>query len=218
MLPTVVTKDMGGMTMPMGMTIAAPDSQMLENQLALFAADAELNSVFMANQFSTFITHERCGVHLYRTAAGLTQIEDWRAKYQEFGAQTENHVEILTDLIEELGGDPMYVSPSARMTEYMNTKLMEPILLSGSVDRMTMELTCLEAVLLAERKCHANWSFLKTLTEQLPDSVSTRAISDAVERVEAEEDEHVHWAKTAWQEMVMYQITSGGLSQTPGIH
>jgi hypothetical protein len=139
----------------------------------------------------------------------VTQFPEWRGKYEEFLAQTEEHVRILAELTAQLGGDPRYVSPQARMTEFMNTKLMEPILLDGSVDGLTRELTLLEAVLLAERKCHANWQLLGKLADQSPDSASSQALRQAVERVEDQEDEHVRWAERSWQQALLAQFAPG---------
>jgi hypothetical protein len=208
MTAMIVTKETGAKTMPMGNTVAAPECEMPGAELQAFASGtgAEVNGIFLANLMSTFAAHERCGVHLYRTAAGMTQFSEWREKYVEFGEQTANHILILAELITRLGGDPLYVSPQARMTEFVNAKLMEPILFDGSVDRLTMELTMLEAVHLAERKCHANWELLKTLASQLSDSTAKQSIQQAVDEVEAQEDEHVRWAQQTWQATIVAQV------------
>jgi rubrerythrin len=210
MNPMIVTYATGAKTMPIGMTVTAPECAMTGSELTDFADDADVNGIFFANLLSAFAAHERCGAHLYRTAAGMTQFPEWRDKYEEFLGQTEDHVRILSELIDELGGDPMYVSPQARMTEFQDTKLMEAILLAGSVDNLTMELAILESVLLAERKCHANWELLGALADQLPDSASAQAIRRAVEEVEAQEDEHVRWAQQSWGQALLAQITAGG--------
>ncbi|HYP26785.1 MAG TPA: hypothetical protein VE262_08710 [Blastocatellia bacterium] len=207
--PMIVTKEAGATTMPLGMTVAEPSCQMIGAELMTFADDVRGNSIFLANLVSAFSAHERCGLHLYRTAAGMTQIEEWRAKYEEFGAQTAEHVRILAELTTQLGGDPMYVSPQARMTEFCDSKLMEAILLAGSVDTMTMELTTLEAVFLAEQKCHANWELLKTLASQMTDSPARRAIEHAVSEVEGQEDEHVRWAQQTLKQTIMALVGVG---------
>lgn len=205
----IVTKETGAKTMPIGMTVAEPSCEMTGAQLMAFAGDVKGNGIFLANLVSAFSAHERCGLHLYRTAAGMTQFEEWREKYEEFGEQTAEHVRILAELTTKLGGDPMYVSPQARMTEFCDAKLMEPILLAGSVDVLTMELTTLEAVLLAEQKCHSNWELLKTLAGQIDDSPARRAIEQAVAEVEDQEDEHVKWAQRTLKKTLLAQIAAG---------
>jgi rubrerythrin len=207
--PIIVTKETGAKTMPLGMTIAEPSCQMTGKELMPFADAVKGNSIFLANLISAFSAHERCGVHLYRTAAGMTQFDGWRDKYVEFGEQTADHIRILAELTTQLGGDPMYVSPQARMTEFFNTKLMEPILFAGSVDTLTMEITMLEAVFLAEQKCHANWELLKTLVGQITDSTARQAIAEAVSKVEDQEDEHVRWAEQTLKKTLMAQIGAG---------
>jgi rubrerythrin len=208
MNPMIVTNAMGAKTMPIGMTVTEPECAMTGSELTGFATGANVNGIFLANLLSAFTAHERCGARLYRTAAGMTRFPEWRDKYGEFLAQTEDHVRILSELIGELGGDPMYVSPQARMTVFMNSKLMESILLDGSVDTLTRELALLESVMLAERKCHANWELLGKLAEQSGDPGAARAMREAVERVEDQEDEHVAWAEQTWQQAILGQLRS----------
>lgn len=208
MNPMIVNRETGAKTMPIGMVVTTPECEMTGSDLIGSLGREGPGGILLANLLSAFAAHERCGVHLYRTAAGMTQFPEWREKYEEFLAQTEDHVRILAELTEQLGGDPMYVSPQARMTEFMNTKLMEPILFEGSIDNLTRELTMLEAVLLAERKCHSNWQLLSQLSEQAADKTSADNIREAVEQVEDQEDEHVRWAEQTWQQMILAQITA----------
>ena len=203
---TTVTKMTGGKTIPVGMTVAPPERRMSLSDLEDFGVDEELEGIFLANFMSAFVAHERRLVHLYRMAAGLTRIPERREKYMEFEDHTEGHLRVLERLIERLGGDPMYVSPQTRMTEFVATKLMEPILLEGSVDPLTLELTLLEAVTLAERKRRLNWKLIRELADQMRETISKQAMREAVEQVESDQDEHVRWAETAWLRMMIAQV------------
>ena len=69
------------------------------------------------------LAHERCGTHLYRSVAGRTNNPVLQAQYEEFGDETERHVEILEELVTAAGGNPNYVSPAARATEGTDAKL-----------------------------------------------------------------------------------------------
>lgn len=202
----MVTADKGGRTRPAPATAARPEATTSLSELASFGAGAVPNGAFLADLLSSFLAHERCGVHLYRTVAATTANEEWRERFEEFGGETENHVSILEELVTELGGDPMYVSSAARLVEAQDTKLLEPLLLSGSFDAATLELACIEAVILGEEKCHANWQLLGALVESIPESDARTAIQEAVEEAEDEEDEHVAWARSAWQETLMSQL------------
>jgi rubrerythrin len=193
-----VTRDLGGKTAPTPMSVAPPNGMMQPS--ALLGMDvAGVNAPQLADLLSSFLAHERCGVHLYRAVAGATLQDDWRAQFERFGDQTKEHVRILEELVTSLGGDPMYVSPAARLTETQNTKIIETMLVSGSFDQVTAELSLIEAVIQAERKCHNNWSFLSQISDSLPASGAATAIKKAVDEVEQQEDEHVQWAEQAWE-------------------
>jgi rubrerythrin len=203
---TTVTKMPGGKAIPIGMTVVPPERRMGLSDLEGFGVDEELEGIFLANFMSAFAAHERCVVHLYRMATGLTRIPECREKYTEFEDHTEDHLRILERLIERLDGDPMYASPQARMTEFVATKLVEPILLEGSVDPLTLELTLLEAVTLAERKRRLNLKLISELADQMRETISKQAMREAVEQVESDEDEHVRWAETAWLRKMIAQV------------
>src|SRR3954447_14767975 len=203
------TRTTGARSMPVNMTQVPPEAQMSPEAMQALAPDAGLNAAFVSDLLSAFLAHEQCGVHLYRTVAGATANPMLEARYRAFLGETERHVEILTALITELGGDPMYVSPSARLVHSMNTHMVAGMVLAaGSADELPREMAMLEAVLLAETKDHANWSFLAVLCDELKDGSARDALRRAVDEVEDEEDEHVQWARRTWQRMTMMQATS----------
>jgi rubrerythrin len=191
-------------------TVTEPEIAMSPEALNSFLEGSGLNGPFMADLLSSFLVHEQCGFHLYRTVSALTKNPMLSSKYQQFGAQTEEHIGILENLITALGGNPGYVSPAARMVEAMNTKMMEAVvLLSGSADENTVEQAMLEAVVLAETKDHANWKLLSTLTDKMPNGEAKEAFLAAVGQVEDQEDEHLEWASSTWETLVMTQAQSG---------
>ena len=207
-MPTLfATKESGALTLPTLMTVAAPEQQIAVDQLQKLGAKENLNGLLLANLLSAFTQLERDAVHLYRCVAEKTRFDAWRSRYAEFGKESEDHVRIYEELISKLGGNPRYVSPNARMCEYKDTKLMEPILLSGSVDEVTLELTCLEAVITAENQCHANWELLDELADTITDTSLKGAIQDAVKQVMPQEDAHLKWAKSTWQQTVIRYLT-----------
>jgi len=207
-MPTLfATKELGAKTLPTLMTVAAPEQQMKVDQLQKLGAAANLNGVLLANLLSAFAQLERDAVHLYRVVATRTQFDEWRARYEEFGKESLQHIQIYEDLITRLGGDPMYVSPNARMCELKSTKMLDTLLMSGSVDELTLELTGLEAVIAAENQCHSNWELLSALADQVNDPMIKGAIQDAVKQVMPQEDEHITWAKTTWQNTLIGYLT-----------
>jgi len=204
--PTAAT---GARSVPQEMTYVDPVRQVAPDEREEFLADTDLNGPFVADLLSDMLAHERCGAQLYRSLAGRTNSPILGKKYEHFGKETTEHVEILQQLIGRLGGDPMYVSPAARATTKAGTGLLEStFLLTGSVDLMTQELVMLDAVLLAEAKDHANWSCLASLADSLPEGNVRTAFVEAVEQVEPQEDEHFGWASDMRCKMISAQATS----------
>jgi rubrerythrin len=198
------TKDTGATVKPAPGLYAEPDCYASRDELAAFMPGSGLNGEFMADQMSSMLTHERCGVHLYRSVAGRTTLPDLRDKYEEFGRQTQRHVEILEAFIVQCGGNPNYVSPAARATEGMNSKILEStFVLNGTVDLETAELTMLNAVFLAESVDHANWELLAQICEALPEGDMRDALRSAVDEVEQEEDAHLDWSRSTKAQLIL---------------
>jgi rubrerythrin len=203
------TKDDGARTVPTAMTEVAPEQTMNVAELEMLAAGSGLNAQFLADTLSAFLAHEQCGVHLYRVVAGASQNPVLKGKYEKFLQQTERHVNILERLISALGGNPYYVSPTARLVHSMNTGMLQGVVLAaGSAEPVARELAMLEAVLLAETKDHADWAFLAHLADEVPEGDVRSALRAAVEEVEPEEDEHVGWAQDTWHKMSSLQARS----------
>jgi hypothetical protein len=203
------TKNDGAIGVSAPMTEVPPEQTIDPAAFDMFAPGSGLNGQYLANTLSAFLAHEQCGVHLYRTVAGASDNPVLQGKYRQFLAQTEQHVAVLERLISALGGNPYYVSPTARLVHAMNTGMLQGVVLAaGSAEPLVRELAMLEAVLLAETKDHADWSFLGQLVDHVPDGQVRQALAAAVQDVEPEEDDHVGWARDMWHKMSMLQARS----------
>jgi hypothetical protein len=191
--------------MPISMVVCRPERAVTAEELTEQMPGADgLDAVFIAGTLSAFLAHERAGAALYRVAAEHSNNPMLVAKYDEFGRETIEHIAIYQQLIADLGGDAHYVSPAARMTEQLGAKLLEgPVSLAGSVDALTLETAFLEAVVIAEHKCHDNWTLLGQLGEAFTDETARRAVRDAVAQVEPQEDDHVRWATDTYVELTL---------------
>ena len=210
-MATITTKETGGLAPLMTpVSFSAPECAILPEQLEAFLADAGVNGPFLADLLSACLMHEQCGLHLYRTAISMTTKDNLREKYEEFGAETEEHIRIFEELIAACGGQPGYVSPAARLVEALDSKMHEAaILLPDGADEATLELAILEAVVLAETKCHSDWSLIQQLAAELPEGVARTAFQHAVDQVEEQEDEHIRWARETWQQLIMMLAKAG---------
>jgi hypothetical protein len=64
----------------------------------------------------------------------------------------------------------------------------------------------IEAVAVAETKCHANWELLGRLAAALPDGPARRAMDAAVAEVQPQEDEHLAWASTTRERFLLGMV------------
>jgi rubrerythrin len=190
------TKDTGATTQPSRYVYVEPGLDSTERPTHDPMPDSGLNGPFIADLLSAALTHERCGVHLYRSVAARSANPILKGRYEDFERDTLHHVEVLEGVIAAMGGDPQYVSPMARAVEGMNTHLLESTYtLNGSIDVMAQEMVLLDAVLLAETIDHANWSNLQRLVDELPEGPARSALAEAVAEIEDDEDQHLGWAK-----------------------
>jgi hypothetical protein len=128
-------------------------------------------------------------------------------RYTAFGEETARHREILVRLIERLGGDPAYVSPTARLAQAKAAALLQTALVAGGLSQPEREAADLANVLLAETKDHADWHLLQQLGAQVDDAAVRTAFEETVPRVEEEEDEHLSWARDTLTERTLLRVT-----------
>ena len=203
------TKDTGATAKASDVVYVEPRLTETDESLAAQIEASGVNGPFVADFLSACLAHERCGTHLYRSAAARTANPVLQAKYQEFGEQTMRHVEILEDLVTRSGGNPSYVSPLGRATEAADTKALEATYLgSGGVDPMAAEMAVLDAVFMAETIDQANWEALGQLADTLPDGDLKDGLTAAVREVEVDEDEHLTWARDTRSRLTMLQASS----------
>lgn len=194
-----------------------PERLVLDEDHAAIGEGTGLNGPFVADMLSDMLMHERCGLHLYRSVAGRSNNPMLKRRYEEFGAETEVHIEALEALVTSLGGDPGYTSPISRITEKLDLGALEgSFLLSGSVDLMDQEMAMLNAVLLAESVDSANWETLAALAESLADGEVKEAMTRAVDAVLPQEADHIGWARQMRQQMMLLQARSKAV-QTVGL-
>jgi rubrerythrin len=164
-----------------------------------------MQQAIIMDKLSEFLMVEQGGLDLYRVAAARSKTPTLKAKYEEFGRQTARHREVLVNLITELGGDPNYVSPTARLAQYKASKLLEASLQVDGLSAEEIEANDLENLLLAETKDHSDWHILSQLAESAPGAMKS-ALQAAVAEVEDEEDEHVEWARETLTAMCLQMV------------
>jgi hypothetical protein len=149
---------------------------------------------------------EMGGVEIYRTAVRCAVNDDLKKEWQKYLGQTENHVEVVRELMGELGLDPDVETPGRRVVRHTGeslVKAMEMALSEG--EREAAQIVAAECVVLAETKDHLNWELLGQVARKAKGE-EKKILEAAQEKVEDEEDEHLYhtagWARELWIEFL----------------
>jgi rubrerythrin len=145
---------------------------------------------------------EKGGIQVYRTAIRCAQNADLKEEWEKYLEQTENHERILQDVCTSFGLDPTMETPGRLVVRHIGqslVKAMEMAVKSGPPE--AAELVAAECVVNAETKDHLNWELIGQVIEKLS-GAQKKALKDAHEEVEEQEDEHLYhtqgWARELW--------------------
>jgi rubrerythrin len=178
----------------------------LRDKIIAYSEGQSISNRKLLEFMSEFLAVEKGGIQLYTAAAKRSTDPEIKGVYENFLSQTENHARILTEAIEELGGDPSYMSPGAVAQE----KLAKAML-SLEVPKELRELKDAELLLLAETKDHMDWEFLDKISSKVEQS-TRELLRGIVSQVEDEEDEHLEFAKKAVEKLALRVATSASKS------
>jgi rubrerythrin len=144
------------------------------------------------------------GVQIYRTALRCVINDDLQEEWEKYLDETQNHERILRETISAFGLDPETETPGREVVRHIGeslVKAMEMALDAG--DPAAAQLVAAECVVEAETKDHQNWELLGRVAETLKGD-EKKALKEAYDEVESEEDEHLYhskgWARELWIE------------------
>jgi len=145
---------------------------------------------------------ETGGIQVYENALQCVVNPELKEEWEEYLEQTRNHEQILQEVFGKLGLDPEVDTAGRRVVRHMGESLVRAMQLARESGRQQdAELVAAECVVLAETKDHLNWELLGQVSENMKgDAAAT--LSEAVEQVEEEEDEHLYhtagWSRELW--------------------
>lgn len=143
------------------------------------------------------------GVQIYTTALQCVVNDDLEEEWTEYLEQTKRHVEIVRELMTELGLDPNAQTAGRQVVRHIGESLVKAMQVaqSGSDKPEAAELVACECVVLAETKDHLNWELLSKCAEKAKGE-QKKAMKAAIEEVEEQEDEHLYhskgWCRELW--------------------
>jgi rubrerythrin len=145
---------------------------------------------------------EKGGIEVYETALECAQNEDLKEEWEEYLEQTKNHEKLVLGVLQTFGLDPEKETPGRTVVRSIGQSLvraMEMALQEGSAE--AAELVACECVVLAETKDHLNWELIGEVAKKLKGE-EAKALKQAYEEVEYEEDEHLYhssgWGRELW--------------------
>jgi rubrerythrin len=144
------------------------------------------------------------GVEIYTTALRCVENDDLKEEWTKYLDQTTTHVQIVKGVMEAFGLDPEKETPGRQVVREIGeslVKAMEMALESG--EDGAAQLVAAEAITLAETKDHLNWHLLGEAAKKLSGE-KAKALKEAHEQVEDQEDEHLYhtrgWTRELWME------------------
>lgn len=147
---------------------------------------------------------EKGGVQIYQTAVKCAVNEELKEEWEEYLEQTKNHMSIVESTMEKLGLDLEKETPGRKVVRHIGESLVKAMEMAREAgDPAAAQLVAAECVTQAETKDHLNWELIGEAAKKLKGEEG-KALKEAHEEVEEEEDEHLYhtggWARELWIE------------------
>jgi hypothetical protein len=161
-----------------------------------------MNNEQVAELLYQALETEKGGIEVYETALECAQNDELKEEWEEYLEQTKNHEQLVLGVMQTFGLDPLQETPGRSVVRSIGqslVKAMERALEEGSTEEA--ELVACECVVLAETKDHLNWELIGEVAKKLKGD-EAKALKQAYEQVEDEEDEHLYhtagWCRELW--------------------
>lgn len=147
---------------------------------------------------------EQGGVQVYKKALQCVVNDELKKEWQEYLEQTQRHEQILLGVFEKLGLSPTEETPGRQVVRHKGQSLVQAMEMAlGEGNPQAAQLVAAECVVEAETKDHMNWELIGLLVEEMKGE-DAKALKEAHDEVEEEEDEHLYhtmgWARELWIE------------------
>ena len=147
---------------------------------------------------------EMGGVQVYKMAIQCAVNQDLKEEWEKYLEQTHNHEQVVRELFGKFSLDPQAETPGRKVVRHIGESLvgaMEMALKSGKPQ--AAQIVAAECVVLAETKDHLNWELIGQVATKTKGE-DGKALKEALEQVEEEEDEHLYhttgWTRELWIE------------------
>jgi len=147
---------------------------------------------------------EQGGVQVYKKALECAVNDELKKEWQEYLEQTQRHEQILLGVFDKMGLDSTAETPGRQVVRHKGESLVAAMEMArGAGNPQAAQLVAAECVVEAETKDHMNWELIGLLAEET-EGEEGKALKEAHDEVEDEEDEHLYhtmgWARELWIE------------------
>ena len=152
------------------------------------------------------LEHEKGGVKIYEAALKCVLNEELKEEFEKYHQETEKHVQVLQDVCLQMQLDPEEQTPGRQIVHDMGMSLvaaMEKALANG--DKEAAECVATECVVLAETTDHMNWELIGEVAKKRT-SAEGKALKQAHQEIEEEEDEHLYHSKGWLREISLQKL------------
>jgi len=146
------------------------------------------------------LEHEMGGVKIYETALKCAENEDLKEEWEKYYEETQKHVDILRDVCLQMNLDPDEQTPGRKITQDKGMALVAAMETALREDKESAECVACESVLIAELVDHANWQLIGEVARHL-EGAEAKALKQAYQEVEDQEDEHFYHTKGWMREL-----------------
>ena len=148
------------------------------------------------------LEHERGGVKVYEAAVQCAVNDDLKEEWEKYLQETKTHVAALENVCKAIGINPGEKTPGCAVVHHLGGALVQAMKMAQSAgDPAAAELVACECVVIAETKDHLDWELLGKCGEHLTGH-EARALTEAYEQIEDQEDEHLYhtkgWCRELW--------------------
>jgi rubrerythrin len=150
------------------------------------------------------LEHEKGGIEVYETAIECAINEDLHEEWSKYLEETRHHEEVLREVCETMGLDPEQETPGRGIVRSLGKALVQAMkkAQSGGNPEAAQLVAC-ECVVLAETKDHLDWDLIGECAKKLTGEKG-KALKEAHEEIEDQEDEHLYhtkgWCRELWIE------------------
>lgn len=150
---------------------------------------------------SEYIAADQCALRIYGILLQRARRVEMKKWLRGIVEQTERHIDLLQGAVRDLGGNPVYVSPTAEVQHERARTI-----LSLEVPEAYRAVSDLESLLMTEAKQVADFRFLRAILPFIEMRHAAEVLSEVVEEIEPEVEVHADRAASLRNDLLLERL------------